>query len=656
MRPRLPLSRKLAFAFGLTSLITFAVGVVGWQRVNGLNRRVTDLGERQVVALRQALAIARMHDALRAVVFRSILAAQTGNTDEMEASERALHASSKNLEHALTELDAVAVRSESHEARRLIEALRPDLTAFLSKAAEIFKLASVANTADALLALPEFEARVARLEGRIDALQRQVENVANLSVANGAAEARDSLAIALAAALAGVVSALTVSVLFTKSLLNTERQLEQDMAERIRAEEKARQERDFSTTALDSIPGLFVVLSADARLIRWNRKLEIVSAHTASEIGAMRPEDLVIAADREAVARMIRQGFADGWAEVELNLITKNNDVIPHFLKGSRLLIDGQTCLAVIGIDITERREAANELARLNRELIDASRHAGMAEVATSVLHNVGNVLNSVNVSVTLVADGIRHSRLSALRKAFQLLHEQEADLAAFLSRDPKGRRLPGFLQALGEELSREQARFSSEMDSVRQHVDHIKQIVAMQQSYAKVSGTLEDLAPGDLVEDAFRMSAFASEREPCEVVRDYGSVPLVRVDRHKVLQILINLINNARHALADRPADRRLVFRLSPGQAQRVRIEITDNGSGIAAENLTRIFQHGFTTRKSGHGFGLHSGANAAREMGGTLSVQSEGPGTGATFVLELPAQPAMVADSVTEPRSAAA
>ena len=66
--------------------------------------------------------------------------------------------------------------------------------------------------------------------------------------------------------------------------------------------------------------------------------------------------------------------------------------------------------------------------------------------------------------------------------------------------------------------------------------------------------------------------------------------------------------------------------------------MEVTDNGEGIPKENLTRIFQHGFTTKKTGHGFGLHSGSNAAREMGGSLNVRSDGTGTGATFILELP------------------
>ena len=70
------------------------------------------------------------------------------------------------------------------------------------------------------------------------------------------------------------------------------------------------------------------------------------------------------------------------------------------------------------------------------------------------------------------------------------------------------------------------------------------------------------------------------------------------------------------------------------------MKISYIDNGIGIPADNLTRIFGHGFTTRKEGHGFGLHSGALAAKELGGALTVESDGPGKGATFTLEFPIQ----------------
>jgi C4-dicarboxylate-specific signal transduction histidine kinase len=288
--------------------------------------------------------------------------------------------------------------------------------------------------------------------------------------------------------------------------------------------------------------------------------------------------------------------------------------------------------------DITERKQALEQITRMQRELVDASRQAGMAEVATGVLHNVGNVLNSVNISAALVVEQLRKSKTASLAKAVKLLSEHKDDMGEFLTSDPKGKQLPPFFEAVSEHLTREQAMLTKETQGLQQNIDHIKQIVAMQQSYAKVSGALENLAPHDLVEDALRMSSTALARHQIEVVRQFDSVSPVLVDRHKVLQILINLVNNARQAMDVRPEGRRLTLRIAQNEGGRVRVEVADNGTGIPAENLARIFNHGFTTKKTGHGFGLHSGANAAKEIGGSLNVHSDGLGTGATFILELP------------------
>jgi two-component system, NtrC family, sensor kinase len=162
-----------------------------------------------------------------------------------------------------------------------------------------------------------------------------------------------------------------------------------------------------------------------------------------------------------------------------------------------------------------------------------------------------------------------------------------------------------------------------------------------MQQSYAKVSGVLEKVTASELVENALKMHMGAYRRNSIEVVREYEEVPPMTVDKHKTLQILVNIFANAKYACEANQRERKVVIRIKPGEEDRVRIEIADNGIGIAPENLTRIFSHGFTTRKEGHGFGLHSAAVAAKEMKGTLNVHSDGLGKGATFILELPLQP---------------
>jgi len=170
-----------------------------------------------------------------------------------------------------------------------------------------------------------------------------------------------------------------------------------------------------------------------------------------------------------------------------------------------------------------------------------------------------------------------------------------------------------------------------------------------MQQAYATMVGTVEPLDPAGLMEDALRMNADSLHRHEVQIERDFQPVPAILGEKAKVLQILVNLIRNARTACEEsQQAEKRLVLRICPStRADRVRLIVTDNGVGIPADILTRIFAHGFTTRANGHGFGLHSAANAAREMKGTLTVESAGAGRGATFILDLPVSTAVSAAS---------
>ena len=289
--------------------------------------------------------------------------------------------------------------------------------------------------------------------------------------------------------------------------------------------------------------------------------------------------------------------------------------------------------------DMTERREAEEALRQSQQKLLETSRLAGMAEVATGVLHNVGNVLNSVNVSAGLVVEKLRRSKAPKLAKAAALLTQHNGDLGDYLTKDPNGQKLPGYLAKLGEFFVAENAELLEEVDQLGRNIEHIKEVVAMQQSYAKVSGVFENLPAHRLVEDAIAMNIGAFERHGVVVERKFSPVPLIRVDRHKVLQILINLIRNAKYALDEvERTDKKITISVFAVNERTVHIVVADNGIGISPENLTRIFAHGFTTREEGHGFGLHSGAIAARSMGGSISVASPGVGQGATFTLELP------------------
>ena len=306
------------------------------------------------------------------------------------------------------------------------------------------------------------------------------------------------------------------------------------------------------------------------------------------------------------------------------------------------VLLQKNRPVAMRGIlqDITQHKLDAEQLDKLNRQLIDTSRSAGMADVATGVLHNVGNVLNSVGVSATVVADRLRRSKATKLNRAANMLCEQNGQLAEFLTADPKGKLIPEFLKTISGELVGEQAELAAKMEAVGDHIEHIKEIVAMQQNYAKVSGVYENHSPVELVEDAIRLNHTSFERHHIVLTRQFEeNLPKVCVDRHKFLQIFINLLRNAKHAVEDGPnVERRIGVRIGLASPDTVRIVVSDNGIGIPPENITKIFNHGFTTKKNGHGFGLHSGANAAKEMGGSITAHSDGHGKGAEFTLLIP------------------
>jgi PAS domain S-box-containing protein len=297
-----------------------------------------------------------------------------------------------------------------------------------------------------------------------------------------------------------------------------------------------------------------------------------------------------------------------------------------------------------ISKDITAIKEAEAKVDAMHRELMDASRQAGMAEVATSVLHNVGNVLNSVNVSSSLIAEKVRQSKVSSLAKVVALLQTHEADLPGFFANNPQGKQLPSYLTSLATRLTQEQENVLNEIAALSANIQHIKEVVSMQQGHAKTVGMTETLPVVDMVEDALRLNLGSLDRHSVKLVREFSPVPPVAVEKHKVLQILVNLIRNAKHACDDSGRDdKQITLRVASSDGL-VKISVEDNGVGIAPENLTRIFGHGFTTRKEGHGFGLHSGALAAKELGGTLKAFSAGPGQGAIFTLELPLKPAKV------------
>ena len=301
---------------------------------------------------------------------------------------------------------------------------------------------------------------------------------------------------------------------------------------------------------------------------------------------------------------------------------------------------------------IVARDNALAELADVQKRLIELSRISGMAEVATGVLHNVGNVLNSVNVSATIVADHLRELRIGQIGELAGVLEDHKTTLSDFLTNDPRGQRVLPYMSNLSRHLEQERDLLGSEMANLVQHVGHIKGIVAMQQTYARSSGVFEKLALADLLKDVLDITQAGIERHHITLRVEHEELPLITTDRHKVLQILLNLIRNSKDAVkASSNPDRQITISMIRDGEASVAVRVADNGVGIPQENLVRIFSHGFTTKQDGHGFGLHSGALAAKQLGGSLTAESEGENAGSIFTLKLP-----IRSDVTASKSEAA
>ena len=293
-----------------------------------------------------------------------------------------------------------------------------------------------------------------------------------------------------------------------------------------------------------------------------------------------------------------------------------------------------------VGVLSREFDQMMEKLEASRAALVKTARSAGMSEIATGILHNVGNVLNSVNIAASVAAQKVESMSVTDLQKLTHSLRSHADDLGTFVTRDPKGKHLVPYLDALGSHLGKQRSGVLGELASLADGIDHIRELIKSQQNYAVQSDLIELVSIPSQVEEALNIADKAIPLGPeVEIVRDWQFDEPCLLDRHRLLEILVNLVQNARHALhAHEGAEKRLTLRLYEAEPGRLRIEVADTGIGIPPENLTRIFSLGFTTRSEGHGYGLHTSANAAVEMGGSLVAQSAGAGRGATFVLELP------------------
>ena len=421
-----------------------------------------------------------------------------------------------------------------------------------------------------------------------------------------------------------------------------------------KAQERALvEERAFMKAVVANVPAGLLVCNAQGEIVLYNQRaadlFAIAGNGSVAEASRDYPlQSAIFEADgvtpmpreRRPLARTLR---GEALSDVEQVVQRPQGERRTLSVSAHRVVADDGDFLGAVSIsqDITERKQTAAKLEQLQRRLVDASRSAGMAEIATNVLHNVGNALNGVNVSAGLLASRLRRSRVEGLERLLALFEREQADLAGFLAAPGKASQVLGFLREVTGGLAAERDDMLAETASMQKNIDHIKAIVDMQQSYARHRGVVEELDIATVIDDSLQINAGACQRHGVIVQRELEATPRIVTQRHKVMQILVNLIRNAKYACDAAGVEAKRVVVRATGTPAGIAITVHDNGVGIRAEHRELLFTHGFTTKPDGHGFGLHSAALAARELGGSLSAHSDGPGLGAAFTLELPLRP---------------
>jgi NO-binding membrane sensor protein with MHYT domain/two-component sensor histidine kinase len=383
-------------------------------------------------------------------------------------------------------------------------------------------------------------------------------------------------------------------------------------------------------------------LDINNRRTLWTEN-EIESLRAAGVDNRLQPNAVIVMThpeDKSVMFDAITRAVADNkeTCAFRFRVVTPRGDAV-HLEAHARIFCDAAgKPERILGVswDVTNQVLQEERKRDLQSQLRDASRDAGMAEVATGVLHSVGNVLNSLGVSAALMQSQLRDSRVGNVQRIATLIRENGDGLGQFFESDERGRQMPGYLAQLGENLTAENQRLQTEAAAIAAHVGHIRNIVAAQQTYARRGGVTEALDVAELLDNA--VAIHFADMPDVTVRREYEPLAPLIIDRHKLIQILGNLLSNARHALKDHTEVRRqLTLRVRRENSESIAIDVQDSGVGIPSGVLGRLFEFGYTTKKDGHGFGLHTSAILAKELSGELLAFSEGPGQGARFELRL-------------------
>ncbi|MDY6880575.1 MAG: PAS domain S-box protein [Thermodesulfobacteriota bacterium] len=414
-----------------------------------------------------------------------------------------------------------------------------------------------------------------------------------------------------------------------------------DITDRKRAEQALRLAQEEKLALIEQTTEAIVSVGMDGRIEVANPAAEILFGRSANELKSVSLESVL---SSSVLISFLKQGTFERTQtngeikDAEAIAIHPDGSQIPAMLNAA-IRKDSQGRVSGLIMAISDTREQK----RMQQELMDLAHQSGMAEIATGVLHNVNNVLTSVNLSSELIQENLRQSRINGLEKAVGLIEENVDRFDCFLANDPKGKVLVDYIRKATDTVAKERNRNLEKIDKLLEYINQVKELISMQQSYARFGGVKEQVDPAQILDDALGMHASAFERNNVRILKQYSEVPLITVDRQKLIQALLNLVKNAREALFSAEDKGDLVLKLQidaceNGTGKILVISVEDNGPGIAEEHLERVFEYGFTTKDYGNGFGLHATALSIKDMGGEISVRSEGKGMGTAFVVEIP------------------
>ncbi len=327
------------------------------------------------------------------------------------------------------------------------------------------------------------------------------------------------------------------------------------------------------------------------------------------------------------------------WINVNFKKIsTNNNPVIMALIQNIDARKNNEYELEQYRVNLEEIVDTKKtELLSTQEELVEQAHKAGMAEIATGALHNVGNILNSVFVSAETIETEILNGDLLKLQKVNKLITAHKGNLAEFIT-GTKGDKLIEYLKELEILYSLKSQNLDTQLKRMKDKTIATVEVINSQQEYAKQIYLVEFEGVEKIIDNVLSIVNGSLEKHNINVLCRYSKTPSINIQKSKLIHVLINLLNNAIDSLKTFSVSKREIIISTKDNVESVFITILDNGQGISKQSLTKVFNHGFTTKVDGHGFGLHSCANYAQEMGGDLFVESEGVGKGALFTITLP------------------